>query len=312
MKDDEVYGDDGTSYAFEYRIYDPRLARFLSVDTLSHKYSWQSPYVFCENRVIDGIELEGLERVDNDTYTVDGVVVGAQFTKTFDFSNNPAPINNNANTDVQIDNSGNVQNSTTSSSQPGIGRPGVIARNEINSNGSALQQNGLNQVTQPPNQENTQSTDRLVAEFDNQFNQAYRITSRTGTTPTNVPPMIATNVTNAVNNGNGLVQNIQGNVTRILIITNNSTQATTNAAAEIALLRIAFPNIEIAQATISTHPILNNPPGNGSVVVVFNPTQDFINNRYNPVYTQNWVTPILNTAPIIPLQFPNGTDLILK
>ena len=48
-------------YAFEYRIYDSRIGRFLSVDPLSPKYPNNSPYAFSENRVIDGIELEGLE-----------------------------------------------------------------------------------------------------------------------------------------------------------------------------------------------------------------------------------------------------------
>lgn len=59
--DDELHGSNGTSYAFEYRIHDPRTARFFSVDPLSAKYSWNSPYSFCENRVIDGIDLEDLE-----------------------------------------------------------------------------------------------------------------------------------------------------------------------------------------------------------------------------------------------------------
>jgi hypothetical protein len=35
--------------------------RFLSVDPLSDKYPHNSPYAFSENRVIDGVELEGLE-----------------------------------------------------------------------------------------------------------------------------------------------------------------------------------------------------------------------------------------------------------
>ena len=59
-KDDEIKGE-GNSYSFEYRIHDPRLGKFLSVDPLSASYPWNSPYAFAENRVIDGIELEGLE-----------------------------------------------------------------------------------------------------------------------------------------------------------------------------------------------------------------------------------------------------------
>jgi RHS repeat-associated protein len=60
-KDDEMHGATGTSYAFEYRIHDPRIGRFLSLDPLMSSYPWNSPYAFSENRVIDGIDLEGLE-----------------------------------------------------------------------------------------------------------------------------------------------------------------------------------------------------------------------------------------------------------
>ena len=58
--DDEINGE-GNSYAFKYRIHDPRLGRFLSVDPLNMNYPWNSPYAFSENRLIDGVELEGLE-----------------------------------------------------------------------------------------------------------------------------------------------------------------------------------------------------------------------------------------------------------
>jgi RHS repeat-associated protein len=51
----------GNSYAFTYRIHDARTGRFYSVDPLADKYPWNSSYAFSENRVIDGIELEGRE-----------------------------------------------------------------------------------------------------------------------------------------------------------------------------------------------------------------------------------------------------------
>jgi len=59
-KDDEVKGT-GSQLDFEFRAYDPRLGRFMSVDPLFKDYPWNSPYAFAENRVIDGIDLEGLE-----------------------------------------------------------------------------------------------------------------------------------------------------------------------------------------------------------------------------------------------------------
>jgi RHS repeat-associated protein len=61
--DDELNGSVGTSYAFEYRIHDPRIGRFLSIDPLASKYPHNSPYAFSENDVIGSIELEGLEKV---------------------------------------------------------------------------------------------------------------------------------------------------------------------------------------------------------------------------------------------------------
>ena len=47
--------------AYQYRIHDARLGRFLSRDPLAKEFAWNSPYAFSENRVIDGIDLEGLE-----------------------------------------------------------------------------------------------------------------------------------------------------------------------------------------------------------------------------------------------------------
>lgn len=59
-EDDEIKGE-GNSVNFEFRMHDPRLGRFFAVDPLSDKYPHNSPYAFSENRVIDAVELEGLE-----------------------------------------------------------------------------------------------------------------------------------------------------------------------------------------------------------------------------------------------------------
>jgi hypothetical protein len=58
--DDEIKGE-GNSLNFKYRMHDPRVGRFFAVDPLTASYPWNSSYAFSENRVIDGIELEGLE-----------------------------------------------------------------------------------------------------------------------------------------------------------------------------------------------------------------------------------------------------------
>ena len=51
----------GQAVSFRYRIHDSRLGRFLSVDPLAPEYPWNSTFAFAENRVIDGIDLEGAE-----------------------------------------------------------------------------------------------------------------------------------------------------------------------------------------------------------------------------------------------------------
>lgn len=59
-KDDEVKGE-GNSINYKYRMHDPRIGRFFAVDPLSGDYPYYSPYAFSGNRVLDAVELEGLE-----------------------------------------------------------------------------------------------------------------------------------------------------------------------------------------------------------------------------------------------------------
>ena len=59
-KSDEVYGD-GNVYDYGFRIYNPRLGRFLSTDPLTNSYPWYTPYQFAGNMPIVAIDLDGLE-----------------------------------------------------------------------------------------------------------------------------------------------------------------------------------------------------------------------------------------------------------
>jgi RHS repeat-associated protein len=59
-KDDELKGE-GNSLNYTFRMHDPRVGRFFAPDPLFREYPHNSVYAFSENRVIDGIELEGLE-----------------------------------------------------------------------------------------------------------------------------------------------------------------------------------------------------------------------------------------------------------
>lgn len=59
-QDSEVSGS-GNSYDYGFRIYNPRLGKFLSVDPLTSSYPWYTPYQFAGNRPIEMIDLDGLE-----------------------------------------------------------------------------------------------------------------------------------------------------------------------------------------------------------------------------------------------------------
>ena len=42
LKDNEIYGE-GNAYDYGFRIYNPRLGRFLSIDPLFKTYPWYTP-----------------------------------------------------------------------------------------------------------------------------------------------------------------------------------------------------------------------------------------------------------------------------
>jgi len=49
------------SLNYKYRMHDPRVGRFFAVDPAVHTFPFYSPYAFSGNRVIDAVELEGLQ-----------------------------------------------------------------------------------------------------------------------------------------------------------------------------------------------------------------------------------------------------------
>ena len=58
--DNDVKGE-GNQQDYGMRIYDPRLVRFLSVDSLGRKYPELTPYQFASNTPIQAVDLDGLE-----------------------------------------------------------------------------------------------------------------------------------------------------------------------------------------------------------------------------------------------------------
>jgi RHS repeat-associated protein len=57
-EDDELWNG---AVSFKYRVEDPRLGRFFSVDPLYGDFPWNSVYAFSENKLIAWAELEGRE-----------------------------------------------------------------------------------------------------------------------------------------------------------------------------------------------------------------------------------------------------------
>ena len=129
--DNEVKGT-GNSISYKYRVHDPRIGKFLSIDPLTPKYPFYSPYAFSGNRVIDAVELEGLEP----WLLSDGSEIYGPFNHDYIDENgliptynlNPVEISpNNASTTAE--NSGENNNRDWSGSlwtTSGEGRHGVI------------------------------------------------------------------------------------------------------------------------------------------------------------------------------------------
>jgi RHS repeat-associated protein len=57
-KDDELKGK-GNSYTTEFRQYDPRIGRWLSIDPLVEKFPSHSPFNYCLNNPLNKIDPKG-------------------------------------------------------------------------------------------------------------------------------------------------------------------------------------------------------------------------------------------------------------
>ncbi|MBN8682172.1 MAG: RHS repeat-associated core domain-containing protein [Chitinophagales bacterium] len=64
--------DEWNKQDYGFRIYDTRLARFLSVDPLTRQYAELTPYQFASNSPISGVDMDGLEYY----YAADGRYLG--------------------------------------------------------------------------------------------------------------------------------------------------------------------------------------------------------------------------------------------
>ena len=50
---------------YGFRLYNPAIGKFLSVDPLAPDYPWYTPYQFAGNKPINSIDLDGLEELEN-------------------------------------------------------------------------------------------------------------------------------------------------------------------------------------------------------------------------------------------------------
>jgi RHS repeat-associated protein len=73
-KSDEVNGE-GNIYDYGFRIYNPRIAKFLSVDPLSDKYPFYTPYQFAGNSPILSLDIDGLEGDKNKNKTETSITI---------------------------------------------------------------------------------------------------------------------------------------------------------------------------------------------------------------------------------------------
>lgn len=74
-------GGGGSTYDYGFRIYNPQIAKFLSVDPLTKKFPMLTPYQFASNIPIWAIDLDGLEaRIYNDV----SVPIGHTFLSVID------------------------------------------------------------------------------------------------------------------------------------------------------------------------------------------------------------------------------------
>lgn len=80
-KDDEIKGE-GAHYDYGFRIYDPRLGRFLSTDPLFAGYPYYTPYQFAGNNPIWATDLDGLEQlITNQTRRVQNYTIVNEYNE---------------------------------------------------------------------------------------------------------------------------------------------------------------------------------------------------------------------------------------
>ncbi len=69
-EDDRDFSKSQLIQNYGFRLYNPALGKFLSVDPLTKRYPWYTPYQFAGNKPIWAVDLDGLEElISNDNFS---------------------------------------------------------------------------------------------------------------------------------------------------------------------------------------------------------------------------------------------------
>jgi RHS repeat-associated protein len=299
-KDDEWKGS-GNSINYKYRMHDPRLGRFLSLDPLAPDYPHNSPYAFSENRVIDAVELEGLEKVHYTLSRAGGVAYNL-YVSNRDAS---SPSQNTSVQNNSIDNSGVA--TVTNTAGPFTGRSPMV--NSAVSSLTPQRQARVNSIINDDPLSGSAFGQNFA--ISNQFNFNGTTRPRGGSNPANPPsPDFGALIGNVINGTDARSPIINGNVRSVMLIVNNQPQTVRNAldvvgspatSSQPATGLIArFPNTQFAISTSNALGLNND-----EVNVRFNPTQDvLVPLGLNPVL--NWTDSQGNSqTPIPTVPLPN-------
>lgn len=232
----------------------------------------------------------------------DGVIIGYELRKTRDPNYNAAnPVTNNIFQTItyNVDNAGAL---TQASITPLPSRTSVGA-SKLAAEAATLTPPtpGTNSVMNNDNplMRNSVEVQKL---FPNQFNQTFRVANLTrgATTLPNFTGGGTADIVNQVTNPNPtLVSTLPNNVSRILIVVNNDQNSINAAQTQIATLQLALPNVQFALATDPGDQLTwgGGVPNTNVARVVFNPTQDFLNNRNITNFVIAFTGSLLPTAP---------------
>lgn len=92
--DKEGMGGGNSTYDYGFRIYNPWIAKFLSIDPLNSDYPWYTPYQFAGNMPIWAIDIDGLEPMFSNNFNENGTQGSSFFDiksgKTFNFGEGSA------------------------------------------------------------------------------------------------------------------------------------------------------------------------------------------------------------------------------